>query len=79
MLSAVDETNIANESARADELMREQQQTIYARTDRLFAVLMVLQWLAGIAAAIRHCGARRRGSRQPFLRRRGQANAGQGR
>ncbi len=37
--------------ARAAELLRRHQQTLYRRTDRLFAGLMVLQWLAGIAAA----------------------------
>ncbi len=33
-------------------LFREDQDSIYQRTDRLFAKLMVLQWLAGIAAAL---------------------------
>ena len=36
----------------ADGLFRESQLSIYRRTDRLFARLMILQWLAGIAAAI---------------------------
>jgi two-component system sensor histidine kinase/response regulator len=38
-------------SARADELFRQHQQEIYRNTDKLFARLMVVQWLAGIAAA----------------------------
>jgi signal transduction histidine kinase len=37
---------------RSEELFREHQDSIYRRTDRLFAPLMVFQWLAGIAAAI---------------------------
>ncbi len=36
---------------RAAGIFNEQQQTIYIRTDRMFAVLMAVQWLAGIAAA----------------------------
>lgn len=40
------------ESARADELFHQSQWTIYQRTDRLFARLMIFQWLAGIAAAV---------------------------
>jgi len=37
---------------RADELFKEQQQRIYARTDKLFAFLLVAQWFAGILCAI---------------------------
>jgi signal transduction histidine kinase/CheY-like chemotaxis protein len=37
---------------RAAQLFDEHQQSIFRRTDRLFAGLMVFQWLAGIAAAI---------------------------
>lgn len=40
------------ESARADELFRQAQSAIYQRNDRLFARLMIFQWLAGIAAAL---------------------------
>ncbi len=36
---------------RIADIFNEHQQIIYKRTDRMFAVLMVLQWLAGIAAA----------------------------
>ncbi len=36
---------------RVADLFNEYRQVIYERTDRMFAVLMVLQWLAGIAAA----------------------------
>lgn len=36
---------------RVADLFNEHHQTIYKRTDHMFAVLMILQWLAGIAAA----------------------------
>ena len=36
---------------RAADIFGEYRQTIYRRTDRMFAILMVLQWLAGIGAA----------------------------
>jgi PAS domain S-box-containing protein len=39
-------------SVRAAILFREAQQSVYVRADRLFANLMILQWLAGIAAAL---------------------------
>jgi signal transduction histidine kinase/ActR/RegA family two-component response regulator len=38
-------------SWRVDDIFSQHQQIIYKRTDRMFAVLMGLQWLAGIAAA----------------------------
>jgi hypothetical protein len=37
---------------RADELLETHQNRIYAQTSRLFAILMTVQWVAGIAAAI---------------------------
>ncbi len=37
---------------RADELFNEHQQGIFKRTDRMFAVLMCLQWIAGVVAAL---------------------------
>src|SRR5882672_219998 len=37
---------------RADFLFHEQQLRIYKRVDRLFAFLMIAQWLAGIVTAI---------------------------
>ena len=37
---------------RVQRLFTEHQQAIYKRTDRMFAGLMVIQWLAGIAAAL---------------------------
>jgi signal transduction histidine kinase len=43
---------VTDEEMRAAELFREHQQTIYRRTDRIFAVLMPLQWLAGVATAL---------------------------
>lgn len=38
--------------ARVQQLFLDHQQAIYQRTDRMFAGLMVIQWLAGIAAAL---------------------------
>jgi PAS domain S-box-containing protein len=38
-------------SSRVEELFSEHQQEIYKRTDHMFAVLMALQWIAGIVAA----------------------------
>src|ERR1044072_1437281 len=37
---------------RVKTLYTEHQQTIFQRTDRMFAVLMAIQWIAGIAAAL---------------------------
>jgi signal transduction histidine kinase/DNA-binding response OmpR family regulator len=37
---------------RADELFHWHQQRIFVRTDRMFAVLLTVQWAAGIAAAL---------------------------
>src|SRR5262249_26947898 len=37
---------------RTAELLQEQRQSLYRRTDRLFAWLMLTQWLCGIAAAL---------------------------
>ena len=37
---------------RAGVLFVENQQTIYRNTDHLFAVLMIVQWLGGIVAAL---------------------------
>lgn len=39
-------------SRRAAELFREHSQSIFQHTDRLFALLMILQWLAGIVVAL---------------------------
>ena len=36
---------------RVNDIFNQHQQVIYKRTDRMFAILMVLQWVAGIAAA----------------------------
>jgi len=41
----------ALQTDRAAELFREQQKNLHTRTDRLFAVLMVIQWIGAIAAA----------------------------
>ena len=40
------------ESARADELLHQAKLAIYQRNDRLFAGLMIFQWLAAIIAAV---------------------------
>ncbi len=37
---------------RAEEILREHQLAIHKQTDRLFAALMIVQWLAGIGAAL---------------------------
>jgi hypothetical protein len=39
-------------ASRVAELFKEQQQTVIVHTDRLFARLMVWQWLAAVAAAV---------------------------
>src|SRR4051794_13171092 len=39
-------------SYNAEELFRVHQQAVYQRTDKTFAILMVLQWVAGIVAAL---------------------------
>src|SRR5438093_7825965 len=41
-----------NLTARTRELLTAHQNQIYAQTSRLFAILMLVQWVAGIAAAI---------------------------
>ncbi len=38
--------------ARSEELFKEHLQSLYKRTDRLFAVLLICQWLAGIVIAL---------------------------
>src|SRR5262245_31857981 len=40
------------ESRRAEDLFCEHQLSIYQRADRIFAVLMPLQWMAAIATAL---------------------------
>ena len=53
MLSAVDKTDRLQSqvNGRTDELFRDHQSAIHVWMDRLFAWLMAIQWLAGIAAA----------------------------
>ena len=48
----VNQESNPSESARADELFHESQRAIHERTDRLFARLMLFQWLAGVVAAV---------------------------
>jgi signal transduction histidine kinase/DNA-binding response OmpR family regulator len=50
-VSAVEPLGGAAWSARAEQLYEEHHAAIHARTDRLFARLMVAQWIAGVAAA----------------------------
>jgi len=45
------ESLVAETIARTAQLAHEHQQRIYVRTDRIFAGLMIVQWIAGIAAA----------------------------
>src|SRR6185369_8709948 len=44
--------NLSSIGARVNDQFSEYQQNTYKRTDRMFAVLMIVQWLAGIAAAV---------------------------
>src|SRR4051794_9112689 len=44
-------TAAADGTARAEELYRQHERAIAAQTDRLFAGLMLVQWLAAVAAA----------------------------
>src|SRR5262245_40681481 len=39
-------------AARAEELFRQHQHTVFTRTDRLFAGLLLFQWAAAVAAAL---------------------------
>ena len=48
---STNKTDLYNDNARVEELFLDQQQTLYQRTDRMFAVLMLIQWVAAIAAA----------------------------
>ena len=45
------ETSLAT-SPRVAEIFDEHKQLVYKRTDRMFAALMTLQWVAGVAAAL---------------------------
>ncbi len=52
MQSAVIQTSQEQTTLRTEELFREQQQTLFRRTDRLFALLLIGQWVAGIVVAL---------------------------
>jgi signal transduction histidine kinase len=53
MTTTTDQTDFVSAATRrGEELYETQRQDIIQRTDRFFAVLMPLQWLAGIAAAL---------------------------
>jgi len=45
-------TGPAATAARAAELYDVHRQNVYRRADRMFAVLMAVQWIFGIAAAV---------------------------
>jgi signal transduction histidine kinase/CheY-like chemotaxis protein/HPt (histidine-containing phosphotransfer) domain-containing protein len=47
-----DTSEMIHLTARADALLKENQQQIYRRTDRMFALLMPLQWAAAVAGAL---------------------------
>ena len=52
-MSALNKSTIAiNRSIRGEQIFDEMRDAIYRRTDRMFAGLMIFQWLAGIAAAL---------------------------
>lgn len=51
-IDSIPTTVAASESERAAELFEQSQNRILYRTDRMFARLMVFQWLAGIIAAL---------------------------
>jgi signal transduction histidine kinase len=44
--------SLTHMAARVEELYAQSQESVHVRTDRMFAVLMVIQWLAGIIAAV---------------------------
>lgn len=53
MSTALHESDLSDVAReRADVLFHEHQQRIFVRTDRMFAVLMAFQWVAGVAAAV---------------------------
>jgi two-component system sensor histidine kinase/response regulator len=45
-------TAVQSEESRADAVFRGHQQALYQKTDRMFAYLMIVQWLAAIAFAL---------------------------
>ena len=47
-----DPTTQATTSQRVAEIFNEHQELVHRRTDRMFAVLMTIQWVAGVAAAL---------------------------
>lgn len=47
-----DATTRATTSQRVAEIFNEHQELVHRRTDRMFAVLMTIQWVAGVAAAL---------------------------
>ncbi|MCE9554569.1 MAG: response regulator [Planctomycetes bacterium] len=52
LIHAVSEPQSAETQIRANKLFAAHRKQIFVRTDRTFAVLLVVQWLAGVAAAL---------------------------
>ena len=52
MLESAVPSDHAQTQVRAQELLKVHQGDIYRRTDRIFAVLLIMQWLAGIGLAL---------------------------
>ncbi len=52
LLEAVDTGAASADPARARDLFRAHQQRVFRRTDRVFAHLMIVQWIAGIVFAL---------------------------
>ena len=49
MIIATDDATL---KARADEILRKRERHIYRRIDRMFAVLMVVQWIGAVVTAL---------------------------
>jgi signal transduction histidine kinase/DNA-binding response OmpR family regulator len=52
MATSLTTATALEERSRAEQLLKEHQDQIYTQTSRMFAILMVVQWIAGIAAAV---------------------------
>lgn len=51
MENKIDQNSGTEENFRATEFFQEQQLTVYKRTDRMFAILLPIQWVASVVAA----------------------------
>lgn len=52
IMSATSTPRNLDTAMRADELFRRHEHDLFVRTDRMFGILLVFQWLAGVVAAI---------------------------